>query len=669
MSKFKKRTLRRRAGSSILQTKTKKKQRQPIIPLPRQTIKAGNDFYTHINGNWLRHVHMPPYLSSYGASEELEEIIETDLFQIINNAVKQRNTVDDSNLKLIGDYVHAITHTASQENNVRFLQCIVNKINCARDTAEIASTLGDFARYRIGKGVFTIYNDPMETNSKKLYTNIAPGELGLPDYNYYLDKSHAMLETTHAYARLLHWLGEKFGVAGLEGIIAIEKDAAEVLKKTENEMEVLMTGAAIQRRFKYFDWSAFVLTAMRMKESEFRKGKYLLKNLKWCAAVNKWMKNLTVDQWKLWLAAQVILYSLPYLPPPFDDAHYEFFGRRLRGQGKKIPQKYLALYSAERWLAAPLGKLYLKNYFDNETKIAAEKMAREILDVAKSRMKKSDWLSAKSKIEAVKKIEALTINVGKPDPFDTDYLASVKLSTTNFLDNIMTLGEAETVRDLKLDGTTLQPKVWHEGVFTVNAFYYPEGNRIILPAGILRPPFLTDGLGWSYGALGSTIGHELTHAFDVEGKEYDSAGNYNPWWSAADDKKYLKLSRRIVKLYETASYFGKKIDGKLTLSENIADLGGLAFALEALKKIMEEAGLDQDRRERELRDFFVGYAVSWRVKERKKKARQSIFMDLHAPAIVRVNYVVSQFDDWYRIFNVKKGDDLFIDPEDRIHLF
>jgi len=224
---------------------------------------------------------------------------------------------------------------------------------------------------------------------------------------------------------------------------------------------------------------------------------------------------------------------------------------------------------------------------------------------------------------------------------------------------------------LKRAGRRLNRYMWEEPVYMVNAFYYPEGNRLVIPAGIIRHPFYSEkhGAGRMYGALGSTIGHELTHAFDMDGKDYDAEGNYRPWWTEADLAHYKKLTGRLVRLYEGSTYFGKHLDGRLTLSENIADLGGVAFALEALKRRCAKRGASVAETDEELREFFAGYAVSWRTKEKRGKALQGLFMDVHAPPAWRVNNVVCHFDDWYRVFDVKPGDALYVDPQDRIRIF
>jgi putative endopeptidase len=196
---------------------------------------------------------------------------------------------------------------------------------------------------------------------------------------------------------------------------------------------------------------------------------------------------------------------------------------------------------------------------------------------------------------------------------------------------------------------------------------------LILPCGILRWPFYeyTASDGWNFGGLGATIGHEICHAFDEDGKEYDSNGKKTRWWTTKEIELYTEKTDALINLFSNSIYFGQPINGELTLSENIADLGGLSIALSALKDHLKKHGISEDdeRYKKEVCDFFISFAVSWRTKERKQKALQSIFTDVHAPPILRVNHIVSQFNDWYTCFNVEKGDALYKAPEDRIRIF
>lgn len=627
-----------------------------------------------MNDTWQKHVHMPSYLSSYGVSEEVEGIIEKELSNILYSALQKVRTKDDKdidhNTTLMGTYMQSVLHTSSQKNNISYTQTQVNSLRCMRDCTDVCASLGSFASYGVSNGLIQVGIGPRETDVNTLYVTLSPGDLILPDTTYYLDKSQTMVRTLEAYVKLLMWLGEEFGIEGLEQTIGLEHELALVLRRAEMERESFVSGATLSRRFKHIHWEQFALQALAgMTLEKFQKTDFIISSISWLYAIDKWCSKLTIDQWRTWFSAQIIMYNLPYLPPPYDDKHYELFGRRLHAQSEKLPQKQLALYSATQILSDPCGEAYIKQYFCESTKKDVEKMAGSILETAASHIHTNEWLSDSSKKEAVRKIHGITLNIGYPR-FSYDYLKDVQLSSADFLKNIYKIKIAKHTHDLKKASSKLNPHDWSEPVYSVNAFYYPEGNRLIIPAGILRSPFYdSKKLGWCYGGIGSTIGHEITHAFDMDGKEYNSDGNYKPWWSNADNAHYKKLTKKLVKLYEKSSYFGKQLDGSLTLSENIADIGGLSFSLEALKKELNNKHYSDSKRDAELRDFFSAYAVSWRTKDREEKAIQSLFMDVHAPAMVRVNNVVCQFDDWYRIFDVKPGDELYVDPQDRVRIF
>jgi predicted metalloendopeptidase len=207
---------------------------------------------------------------------------------------------------------------------------------------------------------------------------------------------------------------------------------------------------------------------------------------------------------------------------------------------------------------------------------------------------------------------------------------------------------------------------WGKPVFEVNAYYYPDENRFLLPAAILRPPFYDPSkpLTWNYGAIGATIGHELCHAFDSDGRVYDENGDKRDWWTERDDREYKQRAKAVIRLYETRDYRGHPVDGTLTLVENIADIGGLEFALEGLK-----AALGHPLKKEELREFFTSFAVSWRAKDRLKRAVELLVTDPHSPPMLRVNHVVRQFDEWYEAFDVAPESEGWIAPADRIHFF
>jgi putative endopeptidase len=205
----------------------------------------------------------------------------------------------------------------------------------------------------------------------------------------------------------------------------------------------------------------------------------------------------------------------------------------------------------------------------------------------------------------------------------------------------------------------------------VNAYYYPDKNMLTVPAGMLRPPFFDPdrSAAWNYGGIGSAIGHEITHGFDADGKNYDLHGTYREWWSDKDNKIYDATTKSLIKLYDGQDYLGGKVNGLLTLSENIADIGGLAIALDALNSELRIIKADAKTQKKAYKDFFTSYAVSWRNKDRPRKARQALYLDVHAPAPLRVNLVVRQFAEFYEAFDISEDNPGWIPPNDRVLLW
>jgi predicted metalloendopeptidase len=334
-----------------------------------------------------------------------------------------------------------------------------------------------------------------------------------------------------------------------------------------------------------------------------------------------------------------------------------------------MPQRRLALRLAEEWLTGSLGDVYVRRYVAPLVKTRASSIAQEIRRVASEQAGSTEWLEPKTRSIASAKVKNIYLGIAYPSTIQKD--EKTTLDPEQLVKNVLTLAELDFVNEMEKINTRLKPEVWDDSVFAVNAYYYNEGNRLILPAGILRWPFfdIAAGDGWNFGGLGATIGHEITHAFDNDGKDYDEFGNKKPWWSKAETVRYTEKANALIRLYNKTHYFGRHLNGHLTLSENIADLGGVAFALEALKRRLKARRASQAETKKEICDFFISFAVSWRTKEKKEKAMQSLFMDVHAPPHARVNNIVSQFDDWYEYFNIKPGDRLYRAPEDRIKIF
>lgn len=646
--------------------------KEPHIPQPREGIRPGTDFYSHINANWLRHVKMPPYQSSFGVSEEIEALVDKELQTILQSAREQVRVKADKAIPhttyLLGTLTESCLNSQVQDLNVKFVKQLVSGIRCIRDTTDIASTLGDFVKHRVGCMLQAIVV-PTETKSSILRFALMPGELGLPDPGYYKPSESGTSRVMLAYSTLLTRCGEEFDVPGLEQIVSIETSVAIASIKARGDSEELLKGSDLIKRYKHIPWETLFESMLGWTASEFRTHSILIVSPSWIQSLNKWFATLPLDMWKLWLSACILLHALPLLPPPYDEWHFELFGRRLRGETQKLPQRILSLRLAKVWLTGSLGDAYIRGFVEKQTKTDALRIAEEIRAVAATRVSQIDWLDETTRTIAKKKIQNLYLGVGYPSRIEKD--KKTTLDAERLIQNVFTLSELDFKDEMESINTTMRPEKWDDPVFAVNAFYYTEGNRLILPAGILRWPFFHPNAsdGWNFGGLGATIGHEITHAFDVEGKDYDENGNLDPWWSSADMKRYKEKTQALIELYNKTIYFGHHLNGLLTLSENISDLGGLAIALAALKARLKKKSLSQAAYHREICAFFTSYAVSWRTKEKKEKALQALMMDVHAPPIARVNTIVSQFDDWYECYGIVPGDPLYKAPERRIRIF
>jgi putative endopeptidase len=387
--------------------------------------------------------------------------------------------------------------------------------------------------------------------------------------------------------------------------------------------------------------------------------------------LNHMFKSYDESLWRIWLRAGAVLTFLEYLPPPFDDMHYELFEKRLRGNAQKMPQIRLMLATLQRFATQALGRVFVEDHIPERVKDEAMSMVRRLKTATVTRIRGLAWMTAATKERAIEKIRAMRFQVAYPSEWYSEF-TGVTIDPERMFQNIVNLSVKDTVRMIDTLGAGCGDRdTWQDGAFDVNAYYYPDQNRLVIPGGMLRPPFfdLRRSVAWNYGGIGAAIGHEMTHGFDADGKNFDLHGNYKEWWTATDNKAYEDMTEGLVALYDGAEYLGGKVDGHLTLSENIADLGGMAIALQALQAYLKEHKVSQTKTLEAYRDFFESYAVSWRNKDRPKKAKQSLFLDVHAPAPLRVNSIVRQFKEFYEAYGIKEGEEGWIPEKERVHLW
>lgn len=659
------------------QRKTRKRPRiapgmQILLPSPLERIKPGNDFFKYVNGRWIDSVHVPPYISSYGISEEVEQSIEENVEDIIRECIESSKTKAEGNNYIesieisIGRVARSALNTADQEKSVLSLQNMLKRLDCMRDTNDIAITMGEMARYKI-KGLLWPYGQYENKRNTKYTYRLGVGAVGLPDLSYYTRTAPGKSRTLFQYASMLQEIGKKLHIDDLSDIVGLESILASAIQKSFGEDEVMKKGSELQKDFPDIPFQDF-FEALGLEN--WKTEVFFIDSIKWIQTIQKMMRHLSLQLWKLLFASQMILHFLAYLPPPFDDIHFRFYRRRLRGQTEKIPQKKLTVQVIEDYMTPFISRLYVEKKVNSELKTKAQHFTNEIIESAEERVSEIEWLQAATREKAKEKVKKMKVSVAYPDHFST--LRVPRLGTENLLENILLLGEWQTEYEIERLGEKRdEQQDWDEPVFDVNAYYYSQANEFVLPTGSLYWPFFSpkSQLGWNHGSVGCIIGHEITHAFDKEGKDYDPDGYAKKWWTSSDNRAYNKKVKSLIELFNNQKVFGHPISGSLTLSENIADLGGMAIALHALRKLIKKMNLNEEEQKEAYRQFFISYAVSWRVKEKPAKVLQSLFLDHHSPAPLRVNLIVAQFQEWYDAFDIESNNLLYIPPENRIRIF
>ena len=402
-------------------------------------------------------------------------------------------------------------------------------------------------------------------------------------------------------------------------------------------------------------------------KSVLRSTTFIITNERYIKAFDRICRTFDLEALQLWLQAYAVLTLLPYLPDPYDTLQFTFYGKTLQGKTEPTPRTEFAMGVLQKMMPQFLGKVLYKHtphVADIKKDVVA--MVHRLKRAAIHRVEAVEWLSPATREKAVTKLHRMHMNIGYPRAWR---LPRLTLHPSHLIENIIKLGEQTTKESIAELGHACAKEdgIWDDGIYIVNAFYYQDQNKMVIPLGMLQPPFFdrTKSIGWNYGGIGSAIAHEITHGFDDDGRMYDETGSWKNWWSHQDELHYHEQTKKLVALFDKRPYKGGHVNGELTLDENLADLGGMAIALQALQ---EEMGTSSSRKSL-LKDFFTAYAVSWRLKDRSKKAQQALQIDRHAPPEFRVNLIVSQFPEFYEAFDVGESSPMWVAPEDRIKLW
>lgn len=636
--------------------------------------KKQEDFFMAVNKKWLLHTRIPSYRATYGISEKLEESIEKDLLTILR---KKNDTTK------IGKLVHSVLNDSVQIHNVEKIKQLLKDIDCMKTIDDLCFQLGLLNKYQLTSPLNILINHDVY-NSSKCMIHLFEPELGLPTYNHYTkDDNDSVLV---AYKTMLKKIGDELESHDLEYVIPIEKQVYDYLSNegdlddptiSHNEF----TLEKLQNTYKHINWNKlFESYGIKIKKTDM----IIVTNMNYIKQLDKMFETFDMKVWSIWLRAYSVLSLLKYLPPPFDDFHYALFGKELRGEQVKLPQPKLLLHVFDNFANQTLSSLYVHSLKDAmKIKHQSTLMVNGLKNATLRLIQKCSWMSVKAKRMAIQKIKQMIfqngfdsklLDIGIDDLNNHFELKDLDISDKCLIENILNLSEKKTLQTIKRIGIGCEKfnTEWDDGAYEVNAYYYADQNKMVIPLGILQSPFFDKekSVAWNYGGIGAAIGHEITHAFDEDGHHYDQSGSWKDWWTTADKHKYSEITEKVEKAYDGLKYMDGHVNGHLTLDENLADIGGLEIALEALDHAIQTNHIIDDHEKKKMYDeFFVSFAMSWRLKDRPKKAKQSLILDRHAPAYYRVNRTIGMFDIFYDTYNVNDKNSMYIKKEDRIHLF
>jgi len=615
----------------------------------RRACTFATDFYSTQNDAWMRSTIIPDTETRLTQAYFIRKQIESELDSLMH--ITPMNILSNS----WKDPMNGITP---------LLQLMLT----AEDSTDLSSRIGFMNRYGFSAPlILYIQGDPRDHTVCRVFIEEGSPSIGIPEYWSWPEYA----QHRRAYRTYVHRLASILGLPTLEQGFLAEREFAQIYPAAlERKKRIdMLTWAELNREFTVIDWTA-MFTAWGLDAAQLPALKYNVTSKPFMHHIQTRLKNWAPQRWQGWfglIVAQWVAGCCPH--GPLRSAWFAYNRRFLQGMRMDDSPTELRNAAVRALMPNSLGREWVKRFCDERIREQVCRMVETIRSAGIALLRKVSWMAPSTRAAAIRKLRAMEIQVGWPADDDVSVNAA-ELSSTNLIQNRLALARMSTERNQALlkSGNCSRPlgNRWGRPVFEVNAFYYPDENRFLLPAAILRPPFydVSASLAWNYGAIGATIGHELCHAFDSDGRRYDERGNQRDWWTARDDREYRVRARAVQKLFETRKYRGLRVQGDLTLVENIADLGGLEFALAGLR-----AALHHEPTLAELREFFVAFAVSWRSKDRLKRAAELLATDPHAPPMLRVNHVVRQMDEWYLAFGV--GDECaeFIRPERRIRFF
>ncbi len=630
-----------------------------------RTVSPTENFFQFATGGWQKTHPIPKTESRWGSFNILYEEGQKKIKGIIQSTLKTKHK-KGSDAQLIADfYRSAMDSIGIEKAGLTPLKSELKRIESLKSYQDFPVFFATNRKNGLGSPIaFYISTDKKNSNNYIAYTS--QSGLSLPDRDYYLKDDDRFKKIRAAYKEHLEKMfllmgddkntavkhaGEVFDIEKKLATFSMSKIDQRNPERTYNKKSI----AELTQLTPDFNWNKYFSTL------GINTDKVIVSQVDFLKQTNDLFKNIPLNNWKTYFKWHLIDGMASWLPHKYVIQDFDFYSRVLRGVTQMKSREKRAVMLVNGKLGEPLGRLFVAKYFPESSKKEVEELIENLRAAYIDRVKQLDWMSAETKKKAIEKLKAFTYKIGYPDKWK-DY-SNIDIVPNSVIHNIIAVGKWHAADNLSRLGKPVDKTEWGMTPQTVNAYYNPVNNEVVFPAGILQPPFYDpDGdVAVNYGAIGGVIGHEFSHGFDDSGSKYDKDGNLNNWWTKEDREKFDAKTKIVVDQFDKYEPLpGVFVQGKLTLGENIADLGGLTLGYYALQKYYEKnggrkniAGFTPEQR------FYLGWAQVWASNTRPEYIKQQVTTDPHSPSIYRVNGPMSNLEEFWKAWHVKPGDKMY----------
>lgn len=636
-------------------------------------VRPNDDLFRHVNGTWLRQVQIPEDRSGWGAFQELREDSEAAVREIINDCQAGREDTDAARIAhLFASFMD--TEAVERLGNAP-LQELLAQVDEISSVSELAHFWGWSARHGIG-ALFDLDNDADPGNPTRYLLFVSQSGISLPDEEYYRLDEHA--KTREAYLAHIEAMFALAGIADAAGqarrVFDLETRIAAC------HWDKVRTRDMVQMYFPQ-TWDEFTAMSPDIAWDQVLAGARLPSST--VAEVVNCQRTFlpevaalvhadSLDDWKAWERWQIIDALAPYLPQAMVEQNFDFYGRTLQGIPVLRERWKRGVSLVEGVLGEAVGRIYVAEHFPPATKAYAEELVANLLEAYRESISALDWMTDTTRAEALKKLSKFRAKIGYPNRW-RDYSA-LELHRDDLLGNVLRAESfAFDFMIHQLSGP-IDPEEWLMFPQTVNAYYHPLRNEIVFPAAILQPPFFNADAddAVNYGGIGAVIGHEIGHGFDDQGSTCDGDGKLRNWWTDEDREAFEQRTRSLVEQYallSPAEVPDQRVNGELTLGENIGDLGGLQVAYQAWRLAAGQNEPEPVNGIPAAQRFFFGWAQTWRTIMRPEALKERLATDPHSPDEIRCNQTVRNINEFHEAFNTTPGDKLWLDPSERVRIW